>query len=108
MIGLNDDCWCGSGKKWKKCHYPDEGSTVRKMRTQQTMKEEYLKRYDIVLKNEKQIQGIRQACHLASHILDETCKMIREGITTLELNDYANHLHKEAGAIPAPLHYGQP
>jgi preprotein translocase subunit SecA len=21
----NDMCWCGSGKKWKKCHYPDEG-----------------------------------------------------------------------------------
>ena len=24
-IGRNDACWCGSGKKWKKCHYPDEG-----------------------------------------------------------------------------------
>jgi preprotein translocase subunit SecA len=24
-IGRNDICWCGSGKKWKKCHYPDEG-----------------------------------------------------------------------------------
>ncbi len=20
--GRNDPCWCGSGKKWKKCHYP--------------------------------------------------------------------------------------
>ena len=20
-IGRNDDCWCGSGKKYKKCHY---------------------------------------------------------------------------------------
>ena len=24
-IGRNDPCWCGSGKKWKKCHYPQEG-----------------------------------------------------------------------------------
>ena len=24
-IGRNDPCWCGSGKKWKKCHYPKEG-----------------------------------------------------------------------------------
>jgi preprotein translocase subunit SecA len=24
-IGRNDPCWCGSGKKWKKCHYPDPG-----------------------------------------------------------------------------------
>jgi preprotein translocase subunit SecA len=21
-INRNDPCWCGSGKKWKKCHYP--------------------------------------------------------------------------------------
>jgi preprotein translocase subunit SecA len=24
-LGRNDPCWCGSGKKWKKCHYPQEG-----------------------------------------------------------------------------------
>jgi len=24
-IGRNDPCWCGSGKKWKKCHYPNLG-----------------------------------------------------------------------------------
>ena len=24
-IGRNDPCWCGSGKKWKKCHYPEMG-----------------------------------------------------------------------------------
>ncbi|KKS61979.1 MAG: Protein translocase subunit SecA, partial [Candidatus Collierbacteria bacterium GW2011_GWF1_42_50] len=21
-LGRNDPCWCGSGKKWKNCHYP--------------------------------------------------------------------------------------
>ena len=25
-IGRNDPCWCGSGKKWKKCHYPQQAS----------------------------------------------------------------------------------
>jgi preprotein translocase subunit SecA len=24
-IGRNDPCWCGSGKKWKHCHYPELG-----------------------------------------------------------------------------------
>ena len=24
-IGRNDLCWCGSGKKWKHCHYPQKG-----------------------------------------------------------------------------------
>jgi preprotein translocase SecA subunit len=23
-LGRNDPCWCGSGKKYKKCHYPQE------------------------------------------------------------------------------------
>lgn len=22
-LGRNDPCWCGSGQKWKKCHYPN-------------------------------------------------------------------------------------
>lgn len=22
--GRNEPCWCGSGKKYKKCHLPDE------------------------------------------------------------------------------------
>ncbi len=25
-LGRNDQCWCGSGKKWKKCHWPQEKS----------------------------------------------------------------------------------
>lgn len=24
-LGRNDPCWCGSGKKFKKCHYPEMG-----------------------------------------------------------------------------------
>jgi preprotein translocase subunit SecA len=24
-LSRNDPCWCGSGKKWKKCHYPNVG-----------------------------------------------------------------------------------
>lgn len=24
-LGRNDPCWCGSGKKWKKCHFPNAG-----------------------------------------------------------------------------------
>ena len=24
-MSRNDLCWCDSGKKWKKCHYPVEG-----------------------------------------------------------------------------------
>lgn len=102
-IGRNDDCWCGSGKKWKKCHYPDSGS-----QTFDKLKLEYYSKYHIILKKPDQIAAIRRAGHLAAIILDKTCAKAVEGVTTLELNDYAHKLHLEAGAIPAPLGYGRP
>lgn len=107
MIGRNDSCWCGSGNKWKKCHFPNSGLSTAKIKTL-NIADEYRRKYDIIIKNEKQIDGIRHACHLASRILDTTCAMAKAGITTQELNDYAHQLHLEAGAIPAPLNYGHP
>lgn len=105
MIGRNDVCWCGSGQKWKKCHYPKLPETTQPKKDR---KKEYLKNYNIFLKDDKQIEGIRNSCHLASQILEATCAKAKAGMTTQELNDYAHRLHIEAGAIPAPLHYGEP
>jgi len=107
MIGRNDPCWCGSKKKWKQCHYPNQGSPIE-INNIDDLKAFYLKKYDIIIKNPQQIEGIRRACELTSQILDKVCAMAREGVTTSELNDYAHQLHVEAGAIPAPLHYGDP
>jgi methionyl aminopeptidase len=103
MISRNDFCWCGSGKKWKKCHFPNSGQSDTLLREKEDFKKD-----GILLKNEEEIQGIRRACRLAAHILDKTCQMAKAGVTTNELNAYAHKLHLEAGAIPAPLHYGEP
>lgn len=102
MIGRNDPCWCGSGEKWKKCHFP------KLENTKNNLVDEYRRKYQIYIKNEEQIEGIRRSCRLASKILDSVCKMAKAGITTQELNDYAERLHEEAGAIAACLNYGQP
>lgn len=104
MIGRNDLCWCGSGKKWKKCHFPLPSKIEPKIRLAQ----KYYSQYRIILKNEEQIQGIKNACQLTAEILDKTCSMAKPGVTTLELNDYAEQLTKQAGAIAAPLGYGEP
>ncbi len=104
MIGRNDPCWCGSGKKWKKCHYPSEPPVSEKERLVNT----YLKQYQIILKTPEQIKGIKRACHLAASILDATCKKAQAGVTTNELDAFAVQLHKEAGAQAAPYHYGHP
>ena len=111
MIGRNDTCWCGSGNKWKKCHFPDIGAqkTVTPMPYGfEKLSDQYYKRYGIILKTQEQIQGMREAGKLAAQILDATCKMAAIGITTQQLNDFAYKLHLKAGAIPAPLHYGEP
>lgn len=105
MIGRNDSCWCGSQKKWKKCHFPQEAAEKSQS---VNIADLYYKRHKIVLKTPSQIEGIRESCILAAEILDKVCEMAKEGVTTAELNDYAHKLHLEAGAIPAPLGYGTP
>ncbi len=104
MISRNDPCWCGSGSKWKKCHAPDPGEETDFDR----LKRKYKKKYQIYLKTPKEIEGIKKACRLTADILDATCKMAKEGVTTSELNDFAQKLHEKAGAIAAPLGYGEP
>jgi methionyl aminopeptidase len=103
MIGRNDPCWCGSGKKWKNCHYPRTHAL-----TETELKSLYLKKYDIIIKTPEQIEGIRKACQLTAHILDETCKKAKAGVTTQELDDFAHAMCVEAGAVPATLNYGYP
>lgn len=91
MIGRNDPCWCGSGDKWKKCHYPKDGP-----------------KHNIRLKTPEQIAGIRHACQVTAKILDSVCSMAKTGVTTLELDEYAQKLHRDANARAASLHYGSP
>ena len=103
-LSRNDPCWCGSGQKWKKCHFPklsnqSEGNKLHL---------EYLKKYRIILKTKEQIDGIRNACKVSAWILDQLCSFVRPGITTQQLDDLSMQLHKEKTAIPAPLGYGFP
>ncbi len=108
MIGRNDACWCGSGQKWKKCHFPQIEPQTHKSKSSLDIRREYFRQHHIIIKDEKQIVGIRAASQLAAHILDATCAMAKAGVSTQELNEFAHRLHKEAGALPAPLHYGNP
>lgn len=104
MIGRNDLCWCGSGNKWKKCHFPQ-------VPVQKTMTDALVAHYrkqGILIKTPEQMNGIRAAGKLTAEILDKTCAMAKAGVTTAELDKYTARLCKEAGAIAAALHYGEP
>jgi methionyl aminopeptidase len=103
MIFRYDTCWCGSGQKWKECHFPKEEPLDAL-----PLQDLYLKKYGIILKTKEQIKKIRNACRLAAQILDKTCAMAKTGVSTNALNTFAHQLHLEAGASPAPLGYGTP
>ncbi len=103
MYGRNDPCWCGNGKKWKKCHYPQLPT-----KKHSDLALEYYKKYQIRLKTPEEIKGIRAACALSAKVLKKTCAHAKIGMETQELNDYAHKLTLDAGAIPAALNYGEP
>lgn len=98
-IGRNDECWCGSGKKYKKCHC-DFDSRIE---------EYHLKGFLVpsrkLIKNETQLAGIRESAKINIAVLDYIGEHIREGITTEEIDKWVYELTTAAHAIPAPLHY---
>lgn len=103
MIERNDPCFCGSGKKWKKCHYPHKPT-----KNFSKIAEDYLKKYGILLKTEAEIEKIHASCQLTAKILNELCKTAQAGVTTNDLDRLAAQRCREAGAIAAPLGYGHP
>ncbi len=103
MISRNDACWCGSGKKWKKCHYPHTPSLSWK-----ELKLLYRKKHGIFLKEPKEIEGIKKACQFTARTLRTLCEHAKEGVTTKQLDLLAREIAKKAGAISASLDYGTP
>lgn len=102
MIGRNDPCWCQSGQKWKKCHYPRLPENV------EPIAQYYLNQWGILLKTDQQIEKIRKACQVSALILQKLCLAAKAGVTTEELDLLSRKLHEEMNAIPACLGYGDP
>ncbi|XP_074856771.1 methionine aminopeptidase 1D, mitochondrial isoform X2 [Carettochelys insculpta] len=57
----------------------------------------------IEIKNEDQIQGLRQACQLACHILRLSGKCLKVGMTTEEIDSIVHHEIIRQNAYPSPL-----
>lgn len=62
--GRNDECWCGSGKKYKKCHGPIDSR----------LESFYLDGYEVVprslLKSPEEIEGIKRSAAINIGVLD--------------------------------------
>ena len=59
----------------------------------------------IIIKTEKQIEGIRKSCQLAADTLDWVEQFIKPGTTTEQINAEAEKYIRDHGAVPAPLGY---
>ena len=99
-LNRNDECWCKSGKKYKKCHMEFD------------MKLEDLKRagnevptHDII-KNKEQIEKIKESARINNEVLDLVGEKIKIGMTTEDINKIVHEYTVSQGAIPAPLDYG--
>ena len=59
----------------------------------------------ITLKSKKEIEGMRQAGILLANIHQDIAKMIKPGMTTLEIDAYVEKVLKENGATPEQKGY---
>jgi methionyl aminopeptidase len=99
QLSRNEPCWCGSGRKYKKCHMEQDA------RLEELAQAGYPIPPRKIIKTEAQIEGIRRACQLSKEILDMVDKRIKIGISTAEIDTWVHEYTIGHGAIPAPLNY---
>lgn len=97
--GRNDECWCGSGKKYKKCHLDfDE-------RLQDLYEQGFEVPQRALLKNAADIEGIKRSAAINIGVLDYVGEHIGPGVTTEEVDRWVHDYTVEHGGIPADLNY---
>jgi methionyl aminopeptidase len=117
-LSANDPCWCGSGRKYKRCHKHQEGRVVAGVVSPyRTVPPDIPRptyadtgtpvRWDEPrVKSPEIIAKMRHAGILAADILTKAGAMVAAGVTTDAIDEYVHQLTIDAGAYPSPLNYG--
>ena len=116
-IKSNDLCWCGSGRKYKRCHKGSEGR-VRPGRvspmltvpdtivpTDYYRSGEPVRRDEPMVKSPEVIERMRVACRIAAEVLQVTGAAVAPGVTTDDLDRIAHQAYLDRGAYPSTLNY---
>jgi len=116
-VQANDPCWCGSGRKFKRCHRSMEGRVVQGIISPMRSVPEGIERPPYAetgsaprwdeprVKSPEVIERMRVACSMAAEILRLAGEFVRPGMTTDEIDAYVHQLTIERGAYPSPLNY---
>lgn len=97
--GRNEPCWCGSGKKYKKCHANED----------EKLQELYNDGHEVLvrslLKTPKDIDGIKYSAEVNIGVLDYVGERIGPGVSTAQIDKWVYDYTVAHDAIPAPLNY---
>lgn len=97
--GRNDACWCGSGKKYKKCHI-DFDEKIEEYKSQGHIVPEHS-----IIKTDDQIKKIKESAKINIAVLDYVSEHIKAGISTAEIDKWVNEITLNMGGVPATLNY---
>jgi methionyl aminopeptidase len=126
--GPNDPCWCGSGKKYKKCHRdadaagggpPEEGRagavrpgvvSPRRPVPPHIARPSYAETgrprpASRIADPVERAARMRRAGRAAAEVLEEVRRAVRPGVTTDELDAIAHEACIARGSYPSPLNY---
>ncbi len=113
----NDPCWCGSGRKYKRCHKPLEGRVLqgvvsaRRAVPDQITRPPYaetgvpVRWAESRVKSAEIIERMRHAGIVAAEVLRLAGEMVAVGVTTDEIDVYVHDLCIERNSYPSPLNY---
>ena len=97
MIERNDLCWCGSGKKYKKCHlFQDQETTPSQVKTNKKSN---------LIKTPEEIEGMRRAGAFNGQLMDYVRPHVLAGVSTEHINTLVHEYTIKHGHKPACLGY---
>jgi methionyl aminopeptidase len=92
-------CWCGSGKKYKKCHLHADSEKKNPSASATSVP------YDKMVKSPTEIEGMRKAGAFNGELMDFIRPFVKIGVSTEELDRIAHEYTVTHGHVPACLGY---
>jgi methionyl aminopeptidase len=116
-LGPNEPCWCGSGRKYKRCHRETRDRVRPGFVSPPRTVPDGIERPDYaesgspvltdepMVKSDELIARMRTAGEIAAEVLETTAAAIGVGVTTDELDKVCHEATIALGAYPSPLNY---